>query len=99
MKSRKQHISHGGIKPKRKRIKKRGVGGNGFKQDGKTPSLDLCDYCYSFCCDPMLMSSKFKAKLDNRTRQNICPSCGNNPCKCKSYLNRIWIRGEINGTK
>jgi|GEM_PF-3281412 len=58
----------------------------GIKQDG-TPSLDMCPGCYSFFCDPTVMSDKFREKIRRRISQGLCPACGAKPCKCKSSLN------------
>jgi len=65
------------IKKKRKR---RGIKKNGYR------SLDLCTGCYSFHCDPMMMSRKFSNKIRERLKAGLCPACGSNPCKCKSSL-------------
>jgi hypothetical protein len=57
----------------------------GIKQDG-TESMDLCTCCYSFACDPLSMSRKFREKIDKRLEAGLCPACGHNPCTCKSSL-------------
>jgi hypothetical protein len=59
----------------------------GIKKDSNK-SLDLCPCCYSFYCDPMTMSKKFDAKVRRRMNAGVCVSCGQNPCKCKSTLNK-----------
>lgn len=62
-------------------------GDRGTKLTGE-PSLDLCTYCYSFRCDPMVMSAKFADKVSDRLRQHRCPACGKPEqfCSCKSVL-------------
>jgi len=57
----------------------------GIKADGSR-SLDMCPCCLSFHCDPGTMSFNFYVKTRERMRAGLCPSCGNNPCKCKSSL-------------
>lgn len=54
----------------------------GWKLDG-TRSEDMCT-CLRFRCDPDGISPKLRAKFDKRIAEGKCPSCGNNPCKCKS---------------
>lgn len=63
--------------PKKKR-KPRGIKLNGQR------SQDMCPYCLTFNCDSLGISSKLAAKFDKRRAEGKCPSCGNNPCKCKS---------------
>lgn len=57
----------------------------GIKLDGRR-SKDMCPGCYSFNCDPMMMSWKFQDKIDRRIEEGVCPACGNDPCRCKSSL-------------
>ena len=61
------------VKPRKRR---------GIKKDGM-PSMDMCS-CYAFGCDPYAMSSAFNAKIHSRMKAGVCPSCGWNPCRCKS---------------
>ena len=70
----------------RGRIKRRGYHESGFKKDRYEPSMDMCPYCIAFCCDPMAMSHKFRAKVDERRRKGLCHCCGMPlaHCKCKS---------------
>lgn len=70
----------------RGRTKRRGLHQSGYKADWEHASLDMCPYCYSFGCDPFAMSQKFRAKIENRRRQGLCPCCGEplDHCKCKS---------------
>ncbi len=63
-----------------KKRKPRGIKKNGRKGE------DLCPWCLSFNCDPGTMSEKFQAKVRKRLDQGLCPSCGTNPCKCKSNI-------------
>ena len=55
----------------------------GLKLGGRGMSEDMCS-CLTFGCDSMGISPKLKAKFDKRRKAGLCPSCGNNPCKCKS---------------
>jgi hypothetical protein len=66
----------------------------GIKKDG-TESLDLCDGCYSFNCDPSSMSRAFIAKRDRLREKGLCVACGHNPCTCKSSL-KAGLRHEFN---
>lgn len=70
---RKRHI------PKKIR-KARGTKLNGRK------SMDMCEGCIAFNCDPMAMSTEFHFKTIRRKVQGLCPACGHNPCTCKSVL-------------
>lgn len=65
---------------KRRRRKPRGI-----KLDG-TKSLDMCPHCLSFHCDSSSMSQKFSEKVSRRLSQGVCPSCGQNPCRCRSNI-------------
>ena len=62
----------------KKKRKPRGIKLNGHR------SYNLCPYCYSYNCDRMTMSEKFKNKIDRRLKAGQCGACGNNPCTCKS---------------
>ena len=55
----------------------------GIKLTG-VPSEDMCPCCLKFRCDPAGLSEKLSDKFDKRRKEGKCPSCGNNPCKCKS---------------
>lgn len=55
----------------------------GIKKDG-SKSEDMCPECVSFGCDPFGMSPKFRQKMDKRLSDDVCRSCGSEPCKCKS---------------
>jgi hypothetical protein len=55
----------------------------GIKQDG-TKSRDMCSHCFSFNCDPMIMSEKFRNKINKRLKEGFCGACGHKPCTCKS---------------
>lgn len=55
----------------------------GLKQDGY-PSMDLCECCLSYECNPMAMSDKFQDKISRRRREGRCVSCGGKECFCKS---------------
>lgn len=70
----------------RGRCKARGYHQQGYKLDGRSPSEDLCPYCFSFGCDPGTMSLAFSHKIDERRRKGLCPCCGQPKahCKCKS---------------
>lgn len=70
----------------RGRWKRRGYHQRGYKLDGHQTSEDLCPYCYSFGCDPMSMSQKFRQKIEKRLRMKLCPCCGEPiaHCKCRS---------------
>jgi len=57
----------------------------GIKLNGHY-SMDMCTGCIAFGCDPMAMSRAFQEKKARRDNANVCVSCGNNPCKCKSSL-------------
>jgi len=59
----------------------------GIKLDG-TRSLDMCPYCFSFRCDPSLISNLISIKFKKRLDMGLCPSCGHEVCRCKSKLNR-----------
>lgn len=55
----------------------------------RTKGQDLCPYCLSFGCDGVNMSPKFERKMRKRREQGLCPSCGHQPCRCKSG-DRLW---------
>ena len=57
----------------------------GIKKNGRR-SLDMCPYCFSFNCDPMTMSKKFREKIDKRLAAGLCGACGHDSCTCKSSL-------------
>ena len=57
----------------------------GRKKDG-TISMDMCTGCYSFNCDSMAMSRKYRDKMDRRHAEGVHFPCGTNPCTCKSSL-------------
>ena len=63
----------------KKKRKPRGIKLNG------TMSEDMCS-CYRFGCDPSGISPKLERKFNKRIKEGKCPSCGDNPCKCKSEL-------------
>ena len=74
------------LKPPKKR-KPRGI-----KLTGER-SLDLCDGCLSFHCDPMTMSAKFTRKITKRLENLQCPACGHRPCTCKSgHRDQVDVR-------
>lgn len=50
----------------------------------RTSGYNLCDCCYSYQCNPLMMSKKFKMKIEKRKKNDLCVACGKNPCKCKS---------------
>jgi hypothetical protein len=48
-------------------------------------SYDLCPDCYSINCDPMMdmKGSPWEKKKEYRLHNELCVSCGKNPCGCK----------------
>lgn len=65
---------------------KKGRKPRGIKLSGR-PSQNMCT-CLSFQCDPMGMSPMFQAKIERNRENGGCPSCGGNPCKCKSTMSK-----------
>ena len=63
---------------------KKGRKPRSVKADGVHMGMDMCPHCIAFNCDPLSMSPKFRNKIGKRLENNLCPSCGKNPCKCKS---------------
>jgi hypothetical protein len=48
-------------------------------------NLDLCPCCYYLHCDSShgFLNTPFIKKRNYRLENNLCVSCGKNPCKCK----------------
>lgn len=69
-----------GVNSMKKVCKPRGIKLNGERSE------DMCEGCCSFGCDPMSMSVEYIKKMSKRQDAGVCPSCGANPCKCKSSL-------------
>ena len=55
------------------------------KRKPRTKSKEMCYCCYSFNCDPMTdhFGSPWDKKKRFRLKNNLCVSCGKNPCECK----------------
>lgn len=49
-------------------------------------SEDMCKGCLSFDCDPFTDGFRWRKKKEKRLDAGLCPSCGHNPCACKSTL-------------
>lgn len=58
-----------------------------LKADG-TESMDMCEGCKAFGCDPMGMSPAYQLKARKRQQEGKCISCGSlvEECSCKSSL-------------
>lgn len=57
----------------------------GIKLNGER-SEDYCTGCYMRGCDPFGNSPAYYNKIHKRLEAGLCPSCGHNPCRCKSKL-------------
>lgn len=68
----------------------------GIKLNGNA-SRDMCDVCMNYNCDSCTggMNPFFLAKVEKRRNQNVCLSCGNSKCNCKSSLGYIDINKRI----
>lgn len=51
----------------------------------RTKSKDMCPHCFTLDCNPCSRSlnSPVERKINYRLKNNLCVSCGYNPCKCK----------------
>jgi hypothetical protein len=59
----------------------------GIKKNGEL-SMDMCEGCYGFNCDPTTMSIKWKDHVHKCYKEKRCVGCGEfrEECNCKSSL-------------